>query len=388
MPELYPDDSTLLALEQDSETGVELIPTGQSPYYLQFRRLIQRLLLATRRANDLRIYADGPLSVGVRSGRCVIRGNAIAFPGAAGLTLTDESETYLWLDEAGQARTGAALPPDPTGHIPLARARTDDGAIEELEDLRGQTFLTNTDLARLSITATGAQISRAMDGIGPTVTAAALTVLTAGPDSEAHTLHRHTQLLTESDGETGYRLINSSDGPSANIALSFELPARLPVTPALLPDPSTGYLRQRYGAANYGLVGAVHSHYGHSGVLLTSQTGRIMGTVPITGSVVDVILSLGRNIEAINPADGITAAVKVNGQAVCATDPKIPSDAGSGFRSTARGHGTPAVVKTDGTQNVQRGDVLSLDLLRNATAVTTEAMDAAVLVVIRPDRPE
>ena len=37
MAEVYPSDNTLLNIESESETGVEYIATGQSPYYLQFR---------------------------------------------------------------------------------------------------------------------------------------------------------------------------------------------------------------------------------------------------------------------------------------------------------------------------------------------------------------
>jgi hypothetical protein len=47
MAEVYPSDSELLNLQSDSETGVEYIPTGTAPYYLHFRKLLHRLLLAT-----------------------------------------------------------------------------------------------------------------------------------------------------------------------------------------------------------------------------------------------------------------------------------------------------------------------------------------------------
>ena len=69
MAEVYPSDNALLNIETDSETGVEFIPTGQSPYYLQFRRLLYRLLLATKLANDLRVYDEGGLDIGVKSGK-------------------------------------------------------------------------------------------------------------------------------------------------------------------------------------------------------------------------------------------------------------------------------------------------------------------------------
>ena len=61
MTEAYPSDSELLDLPADTETGVEYIPTGAAPYYVQFRKLLYRLLLATRRANDLRVYDEGEL---------------------------------------------------------------------------------------------------------------------------------------------------------------------------------------------------------------------------------------------------------------------------------------------------------------------------------------
>jgi hypothetical protein len=59
MAEVYPTDNELLNIQSDGETGVEYIPTGLSPYYVQFRRLLYRLLLAARRANDLRVYDEG-----------------------------------------------------------------------------------------------------------------------------------------------------------------------------------------------------------------------------------------------------------------------------------------------------------------------------------------
>ena len=47
MAEVYPSDNELLNIQSDSETGVEFIPTGQSPYYLQFRKLLYRLLYSS-----------------------------------------------------------------------------------------------------------------------------------------------------------------------------------------------------------------------------------------------------------------------------------------------------------------------------------------------------
>jgi hypothetical protein len=69
MAEAYPSDNELLNIQADSETGVEYIPTGTSPYYLHFRKLLYRLLLASRRANDLRVFDEGELDIGVKAGK-------------------------------------------------------------------------------------------------------------------------------------------------------------------------------------------------------------------------------------------------------------------------------------------------------------------------------
>lgn len=53
MSEVYPSDNELLQIISDTETGVEYIPTGQAPCYLEFRKLLYRLLLATKQGNDL-----------------------------------------------------------------------------------------------------------------------------------------------------------------------------------------------------------------------------------------------------------------------------------------------------------------------------------------------
>ena len=69
MAEVYPSDNELLNMQSESETGIEYIPTGTAPYYLHFRKLLYRLLLAARRANDLRVYDEGGLDVGVKLGK-------------------------------------------------------------------------------------------------------------------------------------------------------------------------------------------------------------------------------------------------------------------------------------------------------------------------------
>jgi len=66
MAETYPADNELLDIISDTETGVEYIPTGTAPYYLHFRKLLYRLLLATKRSNDLRVFDEGNLGIGVK----------------------------------------------------------------------------------------------------------------------------------------------------------------------------------------------------------------------------------------------------------------------------------------------------------------------------------
>ncbi len=390
MAERYPDDTALLALTADAETGVEYIPTGLSPYYLEFRRLIQRLLLAARRANDLRVYQDGDLSVGVRAGRCVIRNASIDFAGDSGVAVTNNTTTHVWLDANGDLQTGTSgLPADRTAYLPLAAVTAEAGAISGITDHRGEAFLRVPDPTAIGLTATADEINQALDGIDATVDVEALNRLTGGGASSADAEHRHEMMQTDENDETEFRLINANAGGSANVALKFDLSGKLPWVTALLPDPTTGWLGQRYAGQTYMLVGALHVQYGHAGDLTTSQTDELMGVVPIDGVVGDVILSVGSNLESDTPADGLRATVKVNGTAVTSTDPQITDAAGSGFRSTARGDGTEAAVKSDGTEQVSKGDVLTVDLTRSVSgSVTSEAADVVVLLVVRGSQPE
>ncbi len=104
MAEMYPSDNELLNIQSDSETGVEYIPTGTSPYYLNFRKLLYRLLLATSRANDLRVYDEGGLDVGVKAGKFWLGTELVSYGGSSGNTLADDkSDIYIYLDSSGQS---------------------------------------------------------------------------------------------------------------------------------------------------------------------------------------------------------------------------------------------------------------------------------------------
>jgi hypothetical protein len=153
-------------------------------------------------------------------------------------------------------------------------------------------------------------------------------------------------------------------------------------------DLDTGWLAQEVNGQAYALVGTVQVQRVHEGELTDSQTAAPIGAVPMDGQVVDVIISAGQNIESDTSADGLTATVKNNGTAICTTDPTLTDAAGAGFRCTDQGDGTAAVLKSDGAEQVVRGDLLTVDLTRSVSGnVTQQFTDVAVLVVIRADQP-
>jgi hypothetical protein len=140
MAEVYPSDNELLNIQSDSETGVEYIPTGTSPYYLQFRKLLYRLLLAAKRANDLRVFDEGGLDIGVKSGKFWLGTELVGYAGSSGNTLADDKENiYIYLDSAGNLVTNEYSSfPDmtTTPHIRLAIVATSDGDIGSITDCR------------------------------------------------------------------------------------------------------------------------------------------------------------------------------------------------------------------------------------------------------------
>ena len=140
MAEVYPSDNALLNIQSDSETGVEYIPTGTSPYYLHFRKLLYRLLLATRRANDLRVYDEGGLDIGVKAGKFWLGTELVGYNGSSGNTLADDkTNIYVYLDSAGNLVTdeySSFLNMATTPHIRLAVVTTSGGDIESITDSR------------------------------------------------------------------------------------------------------------------------------------------------------------------------------------------------------------------------------------------------------------
>ena len=140
MAEVYPSDNELLNLQADGETGVEFIATGQAPYYLQFRRLLYRFLLATKRANDLRAYDEGGLNIGVKAGKFWSGTQLVNYASSSGNTLADDkANIFVYLTDAGILVTTEYNGfPDmaTTPHLRLAIVTTSGGDITSIEDCR------------------------------------------------------------------------------------------------------------------------------------------------------------------------------------------------------------------------------------------------------------
>jgi hypothetical protein len=140
MTEVYPSDNELLNITNDSETGVEYIPTGTAPYYVHFRKLLYRLLLATKRANDLRVFDEGGLDIGVKSGRYWIGSNLVSYQGSSGNTLADDKEAiYVYLNSSGTLVTNEYTGfPDMSSqiHVRLAIVETSEGDLASIIDVR------------------------------------------------------------------------------------------------------------------------------------------------------------------------------------------------------------------------------------------------------------
>ena len=140
MAEAYPTDNELLNLQSDAETGVEYIPTGAAPYYLHFRKLLHRLLLASRRANDLRVYDEGGLDIGVKPGKFWLGTTLVGYAGSSGNTLADDkANIYIYLDASGSLVTNEYSSfPDmaTTPHVRLAQVSTSGGDIGSITDRR------------------------------------------------------------------------------------------------------------------------------------------------------------------------------------------------------------------------------------------------------------
>jgi len=97
-------------------------------------------LLAARRANDLRVYDEGGLDVGVKAGKFWLDTSLLSYGGSSGNTLADDkANIYIYLDSAASLVTNeyAGFPDmSTTPHIRLAIVSTSGGDIDSITDCR------------------------------------------------------------------------------------------------------------------------------------------------------------------------------------------------------------------------------------------------------------
>ena len=389
MPETYPDDVALLALSQDDATGVEYIPTGQSPYITAYRRMLYRLLRATERANDLRVYPMGGRLVGVRAGRCFVGDQPHDVAAQSPIELAADITTHLYVNEAGAIATSTSgLPADRATYIPLAEVTTDQNSVTQLTDLRGESMLQAQSAALAGITATSDEINQALEGIDPGVNAANLSLLTGGTTSTADSQHRHLSTGQDVDGPATILFSNLSTDAAATVALEFAIPLAMPDITRLQVDRANGYLQQSYLGQTYHMLGVSALQWTHGGAFASTNTGQLIGSVPVDGEVVALILSTRVNTESTDTADGLSLDAYVNGNALTTASATLTASAGTGFRSTDRGDGSAASIIADGTENVSRGDLITIDLAYTANGTVSQLpTDIGVLVIVKANRP-
>ena len=390
MPEIYPDDTTLMAQSADVATGVEYIPIGTSPYFLEHRRMMHRLLRAAERANDLRVYDAGGLMIGVRGGRCFVGDQPREIVAVDTIELSAQTTSHVYIDLTGQVQISiSGLPADRSTFIALAEVLTGSDAVASITDLRGESFLQAQSAALAGITASTDEINTALDGVSQNVTAANFSTLTDGSASNASNLHHHLETSLQVDGEAAVTISNTSSHANATVVLDFNLPAVLPDATHLLVNRATGFLTQRHLGETYTLLGSSAMSWAYPGPLNANVPETLLGAIPISGEVSAVILSAGGNIESSDNADQYTCTVRINGAVVTIISPSLTAADGSGFVSTDQGQGTAGVIDITGVQNVSRGDVVTIQVTRTINGVVTvQPSDLAVLVVIRAGRPE
>jgi len=170
MSEIYPSDAELNALLSDTETGVEYIPTGTAPYYVHFRRLLYRLLLATKRANDFRLYPEGGLSFGVKPGVFWAGKTQIDYAGSTGNAARDNRTDFVYLDKDMNVCIDSMPVEYWTPFYPmvfLAQITSVNGEITNIEDCRNRHCTSLPHMDRPEIiekTVTGEQLDHSDSG--------------------------------------------------------------------------------------------------------------------------------------------------------------------------------------------------------------------------------
>lgn len=136
----------------DSVTDATYPTIGESPYHTTLYRLLHRMLTIAASVNELRVYRDGALTFGVRSGNASGGSVAYAYAGAAAQALTDDDTNYIYLVINGAnldltVNTTGLPNPATTAHLPLATIDTGTASIggvsgtydaADITDLRGQ----------------------------------------------------------------------------------------------------------------------------------------------------------------------------------------------------------------------------------------------------------
>jgi len=105
---------------------------------LHFRKLLYRLLLSTRRANDFRVYHEGGLVYGIKPGRFFNGVKVVEYAGSSGNVLADDSLFYIYLDSTGTIQFKESdYWHDPIGpEVWLAEVTTSNGDITSIVDCR------------------------------------------------------------------------------------------------------------------------------------------------------------------------------------------------------------------------------------------------------------
>ena len=141
MAEQYPSDAALNALSGTADAEQEVLhpAIGESPYYTSFYKMLTRLLLAARRAGDLRVFKDGPLTFGVRAGSFFDGDTLRTFQQADGQALTDNATNYVYVSADGtlHVNTTGFPVPSATPHIRLAAIVTSGGSYDGRPDTEG-----------------------------------------------------------------------------------------------------------------------------------------------------------------------------------------------------------------------------------------------------------
>ena len=223
MSEVYPGDNELLNILSDVETGVEYIPTGTAPYYLHFRKLLHRLLLSCRRGNDLRLFDEGGLSIGVKPVKYWVGNSLISYAGASGVTLADDkAAVYVYLDSSGTLVTNeyAAFPDMSLDkHVRLAVVTTSNGDITSISDARDHHSI-------------------AMPGVG---SGASLTIVNHTAD--ATLTEGQSGMVHTNRGATGMVTLTLPANPTEGITFRFAVQE----VQSLVVDPGTATIRDDSG---------------------------------------------------------------------------------------------------------------------------------------------